>query len=89
MPPPEPETDFPEEKDKRVVDVETQDNNDYTGPLFVGSQNIYNKVVYDTMISWTSINERGAHGAIYASEYSPRDSITSEPIYREVWDPIE
>ena len=41
------------------------------------------------MISWTSVNERGAHGAIYASEYSPRDSITSEPIYREVWDPIE
>lgn len=41
------------------------------------------------MISWTSINERGAHGAIYASEYSPRDSITSEPIYREVYDPVE
>ena len=46
-------------------------------------------MVYDTMVSWTSVNERGTHGAIVSSNYSPRDSITSEPIYREVYDPVD
>lgn len=39
------------------------------------------------MVSWTSVNEYGAKGAFMESNYNPKDSKTSEPIYREVWNP--
>ena len=40
-----------------VVAIETgTDNNDYFGPLYVGSNFEYSHVVYDTMSSWTAIN---------------------------------
>ena len=42
------------------VTVEVQDNNDYTGPIFIGQNFENEKVIYDTMISWTSVNVAGA-----------------------------
>ena len=42
------------------VTVEVQDNNDYTGPIFIGENFENEKVIYDTMISWTSVNVAGA-----------------------------
>lgn len=68
------------------VTVEVQDNNDYTGPIYIGSNFVNEKVIYDTMISWTSVNVAGAKGATLPSKYDERTSNTSEAIYREVWD---
>ena len=59
------------------VIVEVQDNNDYTGPLYVGSSFFNEKVIYDTMISWTSINVAGAYGASMPSKYDEKQSTTS------------
>lgn len=42
------------------VTVEVQDNNDYTGPIYIGQTFTNEKVIYDTMISWTSVNVQGA-----------------------------
>jgi len=54
------------------VTVEVQDNNDYTGPIFIGESFINEKVIYDTMISWTSVNVAGAQGATLKSNYDEK-----------------
>ena len=49
------------------VPVTVQDNNDYTGPIFIGETFINEKVIYDTMIAWTAVNVAGAKGATLKS----------------------
>jgi hypothetical protein len=41
--------------DNNYIDIEVRENNDYFGPIYVGSQFSENHLIYDTMSDWTII----------------------------------
>ena len=74
------------ESNGNTVAMEVQGNNDYYGPLYVGSNFEYTHVVYDTTSAWTSVNIQGASGAKMVSDYDTQESITDYPIFHPVYD---
>ena len=63
-----------------VVDLEVRSNNDYTGPLFIGSEWAEARVIYDTMSDDTIILSEDSKNAIISGNYQQSVSNTSSPI---------
>lgn len=38
-----------------TIEFDVRSNTEYFGPLYIGSEQLHNKVVYDTMSDWTVI----------------------------------
>lgn len=59
-----------------LVEIEVEEDNEYYGPLFIGSTFEYAHMVYDTTSTWTSVIIQGARGAKMTSDYNPARSTT-------------
>ena len=57
-----------------IVDVEIEENNEYYGPLYIGTNFEYAHMVYDTTSAWTSVLVASAKGSTMMSEYDPLKS---------------
>jgi hypothetical protein len=44
------------EATSRVISLEVKGNNDYFGPLYVGSNYEQTSMIYDTTSSWITVN---------------------------------
>lgn len=69
------------------VDIEVTSNNEYFGPMYIGSNFEYCRLVYDTTSAWTSVLVAKAKGAKMVSEYDMLKSDTDVAIFHEVYDP--
>ena len=54
-----------------VIPLEVKGNNNYYGPLFVGSNYEYTHMIFDTTSSWITVNQEGTKGAKMESSYDP------------------
>lgn len=68
------------EASANVIDIEVRSNNDYYGPLFIGSDFAEQKVIYDTMSKYTVVVNEGAGNKGMLGNYKYQDSNTSEEI---------
>jgi hypothetical protein len=41
--------------DNNYIDIEVRENNDYNGPIYMGSDFSENHLIYDTMSDWTIV----------------------------------
>lgn len=41
--------------DNNYIDIEVRENNDYFGPIYMGSDFSENHLIYDTMSDWTIV----------------------------------
>ena len=66
-----------------VVDLEVRNNNDYYGPLFVGSYYREERMIYDTSSQYITIDNDSIANAEMISNYDISESTTAIPQYRD------
>lgn len=66
-----------------LIDIDLRGNNDYNGPIYVGSEFRENHMIYDTASSWTILMKERAKGAEFPSNYDPNLSKTFSSVYKE------
>ena len=68
-----------------MVDIEVEENNEYYGPLYIGSLFEYAHMVYDTTSTWTAVLVSGGRGSTMTSDYDPLRSNTDSSIYHDIY----
>lgn len=63
------------------VTLEVRNNNDYFGPLFIGSEYREERVLYDTASSWVTVNDIKTKNAEIMSNYDITESTKANPVY--------
>ena len=63
------------------ITLEVRNNNDYYGPLFIGSHYREERVLYDTASSLVAVNDMKAKNAEIISNYDISESTKATPIY--------
>ena len=67
--------------DNNFIDIEVRENNDYFGPIYIGSEFSENHLIYDTMSDWTIIVSNEAEEAEQPANYDPTTSNTTLEVF--------
>ena len=62
-----------------IVNLEVRNNNDYFGPLFVGSFYREERMIYDTSSQYITIDDDSIANAEMISNYDKSESTTAIP----------
>lgn len=66
------------------IKLEVRGAHDYYGTLFAGEKQVDNRIILDTMSSWTTINHELAEGETpVVNFYNPEDSHTASLVYKD------
>lgn len=71
------------------IEIEVNSNNDYLGPLYIGSRFYFEQMVYDTASVWTAVTTAGTYNDQLGSEYTTSSSKTSEPMWEKRYDQLQ
>lgn len=65
------------------VTLEVRGNHDYYGHLYVGKKYDENRMIFDTMSHWTTVNDEQAVGVDGINYYKVSDSETAHVQYKD------